>query len=533
MSNSDIQFVIRGDRENAIYRQPEIPEYYENPMIEALPPIWTEDEATEELSYYPPYHESMRNSPSHIRHHLIQNSLRFFSPLDIHIDLERRFSCLIRVGYRDRNPFTAKFWQEVNKRVALIEKSSRSQYRRKRKYHSTAAAGFYVVGISGIGKSQTIEQILRTYPQVICHSRFKKKNFTYMQLVWLKLDCPFDGSIRGLCYNFFQTIDNLLGTNYFSEYAEKARNVDEMIPNMARVAANHCIGVLVIDEIQRLSKAKSGGAEAMLDFFVQLVNTIGIPVVLVGTYKALPILSGAISQMRRGTGQGDLIWDRMQFDEHWQLLMEDLWDYQYIEHKCDLAANSTLSEVLYEETQGITDLAIKLFMFAQERAITSGEEKLTTSIIRSAAKDKFNLLQPALKAFKDKDKEALTDFEDAYPKFLKVVLLDENPSPDVVGEIIEEPEFKILLDSRDSDETKLEAANSHVDTETQQAIIDFFYTGNSKPGNRHSSKHKGKSNGFLPALFDSIENADKTSVYFSLNKAGFIYSGSEFLDEEI
>jgi hypothetical protein len=54
MSKLDIQFVVRGDRENAIYRQPEIPEYFDNPMIEALPPIWSEDEATEELSHYPP-----------------------------------------------------------------------------------------------------------------------------------------------------------------------------------------------------------------------------------------------------------------------------------------------------------------------------------------------------------------------------------------------------------------------------------------------------------------------------------------------
>jgi hypothetical protein len=410
---------------------------------------------------------------------------------------------LIRVGLTNHNPFNPDFWKEVDRRVELIEKS-RNQYRRKRKYHSTSASGFFVVGISGIGKSQTIEQILRLYPQVIYHSKYKKKNFTYTQLVWLKLDCPFDGSIRGLCYNFFQTIDNLLETNYFSEYAENARNVDEMIPNMARVAANHCIGVLVIDEIQRLSKAKSGGAEAMLDFFVQLVNTIGIPVVLVGTYKALPILSGAVSQMRRRTGQGDLVWDRMQFDEQWQLLMEDLWDYQYIEHICDLATNLELSEVLYEETQGITDLAIKLFMFAQEHAITSGEEKLTPAIIRSAAKDKFNLLQPALKAFKEKDKSALADFEDAYPKFLKVYLLDEDKQPELSGEIIDEPEFRILLDTPQKAENDL----TNTQSENQKAVEEFFKNTASKTvTNKKSSEMKSsKENAILPNIFKSVSS---------------------------
>ncbi len=59
---------------------------------------------------------------------------------------------------------------------------------------------------------------------------------------------------------------------------------------MSLTAANHCIGVLVIDEIQRLSQARSGGAERMLNFFVQLINTIGVPVVLIGTYKARSLI---------------------------------------------------------------------------------------------------------------------------------------------------------------------------------------------------------------------------------------------------
>lgn len=49
---------------------------------------------------------------------------------------------------------------------------------------------------------------------------------------------------------------------------------------MALVAANHHLGVLVIDEIQRLNLAKSGGAEKMLNFFTQLVNSVGVPVVI-------------------------------------------------------------------------------------------------------------------------------------------------------------------------------------------------------------------------------------------------------------
>src|SRR6185503_2698245 len=193
-------------------------------------------------------------------------------------------------------------------------------------------------------------------------------------------------------------VDDILDTGYEKNYTT-GRRTDELLLQMARVAANHGLGVLVIDEIQRLSYAKSGGAEKMLNFFVQLSNTIGIPVVLVGTFKALGILSGAVHQIRRGAGQGDMVWDRMPEGKWvtpddsagtgvWQLFLESLWVYQYIRTPCALTPE--LAHALYEETQGITDFAAKVFMLAQARAITTskdGKEELSIQIIRSVSAD--------------------------------------------------------------------------------------------------------------------------------------------------
>lgn len=523
IKNIDIKFVVKGQKVKAIYLPSEIPEYKDNPLIEALPPILDSDEAMKELSHYPAYHESMRKDPNHIRYHLIQNSMRFFSALDIHLDLERRFSCLIRVGYTDRNPMNGNTWISMQDKIMQLNNKSRSQYGSVNNYQSTSAIGFSIIGISGIGKSQTVERILKLYPQIIFHNKFKKNNFTHTQLVWLKLDCPFDGSIKGLCYSFFLSIDNLLGTTYFDKYARTARSTDEMLPHMARVAANHFIGVLVIDEIQRLSKAKSGGAEKMLDFFVQLVNT-GIPMVLVGTYKALPILNGALSQMRRGAGQGDLVWDRMKFDEQWQLLIEDLWEFQYLNQYCKLEDNSKLSKVLYEETQGITDIAIKLYMFSQELAISSGLEKLTTSIIRSAAKAKFNLLQPVLVALKNKDKKALAKFEDAYPKYLQQSLIDQPKSNlIVIGKVEQEPEVRIILSDKSS-QSEINSCNDEVfdninpdENDTNKKVQ------KAKRDKNVSSKNKS-SHGILTGIYNSIERPDSKNVYEALKSKGFIHS---------
>ena len=183
-----------------------------------------------------------------------------------------------------------------------------------------------------------------------------------------------------------------------------------MLPAMARVASIHKLGALIIDELQHLSEAKSGGAARMLNFFVQLVNTIGMPVILIGTYKAKQLLSKEFRQARRSTGEGDPIWENMQEDDIWRVFLKTLWQYQFVRHP--VSFDDELSHIFYDETQGITDLAAKLFVVAQMRAISSDKEKLTPAIIRSAAADLLRMVASALDAMRRNDRLALQQFED-------------------------------------------------------------------------------------------------------------------------
>ena len=69
-----------------------------------------------------------------------------------------------------------------------------------------------IIGISGIGKTTAIERLLLMYPQVIKHFEYKGECFTRTQIVWLKIDCPYDGNLSTLCKSFFKAIDDILGT---------------------------------------------------------------------------------------------------------------------------------------------------------------------------------------------------------------------------------------------------------------------------------------------------------------------------------
>ena len=106
-------------------------------------------------------------------------------------------------------------------------------------------------------------------------------------------------------------LDKVLHSQYYRRHCRGRTSVDDLLILMAEKANEHCLGILVIDEIQHLNRAKSGGAATMLNFFVTLVNTIGVPVVFVGTPKATEILQQDFRQARRSCGMGDHVWDRL------------------------------------------------------------------------------------------------------------------------------------------------------------------------------------------------------------------------------
>lgn len=92
---------------NAEYKDQVIEEYKGNPLIEALPLIYTDGQAFEKMSIKPIYSAHERELSSEIRYQLLFRLQQFFQPVSRHLDLEKRFSRLIRTGYITRNPLSS------------------------------------------------------------------------------------------------------------------------------------------------------------------------------------------------------------------------------------------------------------------------------------------------------------------------------------------------------------------------------------------------------------------------------------------
>lgn len=394
--------------EEAEYKEQVIPDYQDNPFIEALPNLLSPHKVVEKLAFYPQYHQNERKLDSHYRIYMVDRLFQVFQPLPMNIELERKISRTLRQGYVFRNPFESK----------LAHGFCRDYYgtnpvNSKDDGFYPSSFGFTLIGISGLGKTSSLKRILNMYPQVIVHSEYRGIPFSAYQVVWVKLECPHDGSIKGLLYEFFSEIDRLLGTNYYQKMMRTRATADAMMTVMNQVVRNCSLGILIIDEIQHLSMAKSGGSEKMLNFFVNLVNNVGVPVILVGTPKAVKVLQGDFRQARRGSGLGgDMVCDRIQKDEVWDLLVSSIWHYQWTRKETPLTPE--LSSVLYEETQGIPDLLKKVYVIAQAHAISSGKEEITPYVIKKVAKENLKLIQPMITALKTNNLREIIKYEDIY-----------------------------------------------------------------------------------------------------------------------
>jgi hypothetical protein len=396
----------------AVYRKPELAAWGGYPCIEALPPLIPRETLFEQIQVSPKYSKTMRRQPAHVRAHMVMDILHFFQPLSIHAKLAGMVSRALHDGYIGRNPLDVRQVNSLKARIEYFKTHPLSL-----QYDTNSASGFFVCGMSGVGKSTTLRRILDLYPQVILHNEYCGRRFTRAQIISITIECPKDGSTKGLCIDFFKTIDFILGgeTNYASTYGQESRATNQLMESMATVAAVCQVGLIVIDEIQYLNVAKSGGAEELLNFFVRLVNIIGVPVILIGTYDAFDLVSPTFRHARRCSGQGDLIWEPVSFDhDDWKIYSESLWDYQYLA-KPSLLTDQIL-KALHEISYGIIDIANRIYLAAQIKAIETEQEIITEGMLRSAYRDDFRLVSYIIECLKTGEPAQLQRFRDVQIK---------------------------------------------------------------------------------------------------------------------
>lgn len=384
----------------AKYRALDLPLHKGNPLIEALPPEITKQQQATLLRREIPYEEKQRKLQPETRIKLLAAINAFRVVMPEHLELFSRITNMITLGYISRNPLNGWICQNLQTDLDLLEYEPDGL--------DIDPHGCTLLGCSGVGKTFVTKGILRRLPQVIEHSGYNGTVFHMLQVVWMRLDCPHDSSTKGLILNFFTELDRLLGTNYYQLYGGNRRSAVDMLPMLARVAHIHRLGLLVIDEVQNLSEAASGGQREMLNFFTSISNKTQLPIMRIGTPQALRVLSGTFRTGRRSSSMGCMHWDRMDNDVIWRRFLKALWRYQYTAMPVELSQD--LIDTMHYETQGVAHLAASLYSLAQMHVI-GGRETIDAKVLQEVATMSFTPIQPYLNALKTGN-AAFVDMED-------------------------------------------------------------------------------------------------------------------------
>lgn len=429
-----------------------IPEYADNMFIERLPAILGLKQLQASFDRPPLLSEHDRARPPEERLHIVLRLLRFSQPTVAARELGRRIEQMILQGYIGRNPNTSdwmRFAQTCGLREATV-KAARSGAAPVLPADalgnlvpvSDTSISTLVAGPPGAGKTHSVETALLRYKQVIYHTA----PFVLAQIVWLRVECPPNGSLVSLCRFFFAAVDTALNragieSNLVDQY--KTASLAVLLVGMARVANLHGIGMLVIDEIQHVKVAHSEGS-TLLNFLVTLRNSIGIPLLLVGTMSALRVVQRTFRDARRADGLGSILFDRLgpaevlavEQDEakaedtegdspkppqpiygpEFYDFMKRMWRWQYL--KIDTELSVPVLNAMYEETQGVIDLVIKLFVLIQMQLINitaakpSNVEQITPVLIQQVAARSFNAVRPFIKALRENNQDAIALHED-------------------------------------------------------------------------------------------------------------------------
>lgn len=391
---------IMVNRVQADYREFSIPTFQGNPLISAIRKATPLEYFTKKLSYQPEFQEGLDDFERELQVELIDST--YIVPLELHA-LYKTIVKNIIIGYIHRNPVSRDMKHEQH--LASVQED----------YHFPVEKNLSkctsILGHSGTGKTLSIRSCFSFLPQVIEHSKYQDEQVKFDQIVYIEFQAPVTKTTRGFVLSFFLAIDSVIDTFYYEEWKGKSTSVPLLIQEAKKVALNHHVGIAFIDEIQRCaySKDKAEKADfATLEFIDDFFNSVGIPMIVAGTFKAKPLFDVTMSTTRRLSSARSFKYLCIPNDlfllengelSFWSIFIDKLYYPELLEG--DFSFDIAFKEKVYELTIGLPALTIRLFRLAYEHAIDTGIESLSVELLEEVFRLEFELLQPAIKALRD------------------------------------------------------------------------------------------------------------------------------------
>lgn len=397
-----------------------------NDLIEALIPIKTDVESFDDFEYRPYISPHERKLSPEKRAMAILRLDYYRIGRDYTHLIDREIEIALRRCYRARRKFN------LDKIKTLDDTGKYFTDCEYKKIEGQKTQGFTVIGISGGGKTTTLSSSLYNYPQVINHT---DENSRCIQIVYIKVECPPDGSLKSFYNSCLEALSNAVGRELHANKNKMTIGEKELL--FKKLALRWNLGMIVIEEIQQLSIKR----EDTMNQFLTLANDTQIPIVYVGTFKALNRIFGVDFRLARRLGN-EIIVRRYEKDELWNDMLEELWEFQWLKEYIPLTKE--LNDAFYLETAGIIDRVINLFEAIQLDAILQSRESIrdiTPAYISKVSKKYFSTTRKVLNDLSN-GKENVNNWDDIYDR-----KADRNGVMEISKELERRRANAILLDN--------------------------------------------------------------------------------------
>ena len=198
----------------AVYTKPSIKAFQGNPLIEALPPVKTDEELIELLTLIPKIQDNIETLKPHERKLVVVDLENFTYPLPEYLDFARQVEYALYKAYSAKIPFSPT----TNHYLHYLDTDSTPVQPHTGRF-DPKPIGITLIGPSGGGKNWMYERVLSLYPQVIEHQEYNGRELSVTQVVWLTVSCPPDGSLITFAASFLSALDEALGIDkYYKEH---------------------------------------------------------------------------------------------------------------------------------------------------------------------------------------------------------------------------------------------------------------------------------------------------------------------------
>lgn len=361
--------------EKAVYQDAILPEHQGNPLIEALPSKQRWENVMEVFSNYPDYSEEIADHPDPlIRDEYLNRIEEIRQPLTDYEACFRAVERAIKKGYSAKNPLSPTTAQFLHYLV-----DERPDIEPRTGFFQPKGDGLTLIGESGVGKTSMIEQVLSYFPNVIEHETYQGQVLEFRkQVVWIKVDCPSNSSVRDLCEEILSTLDLTLDR----EKTKAAGTIGALIRQLEQCMKSSFIGMLVIDEMQNLKFKRTGGENNLLRFLHRLMNKLGVPLFFVANPPFEQLLFKELKAARRAeSGYHHTMSVLARNSASWNAFIEQLWQYQWTNVYTDLT--DELNDELHTLSVGNIDMASRTYREAQRLVIGTHDERMTLAALAS------------------------------------------------------------------------------------------------------------------------------------------------------